>query len=848
MLCKGCYTKIPNNALVCETCGKEVERQVPPNLREKTPQNPEKKTFFCPHCGESVDTGRKFCNHCRKRVVPLDATPPTEPCCQHCKEPLEDWRRICPKCRTRVANPLPPPSPGKNKPLPPKEEKSKEKLKDKPKDTPQEKSKEKHKEKPQEPVVAQEEIKKLPPKVTPPPPPPDKKKEAPPKPKQPTPKAQRCLDCYSLLPENTLVCPECGRKVGDEGEKEALPPAPVAKEEEKKSLSLGKKEKEETPDPPNKKTKKEKKVDTPSSEEATPSPEKGKLSPPTLILAGIALVFVVIIGVFVAFPRYLQYQGGKLQELLPQQSHATYSHSYGEMMNYSFHEVQYASQWVDGKWQSEISGRHQASGDLYVFTAQSKGNASELTFTALKVNGNEENNRVDTVLNRLFQVLAGNMPPYAPVANIVQTEAIIGEMDAFSSDFRQWYWASKEEDAMASDQNISTLETYYHSKSAYLAQVQLLNPPAEWAGEYQNMVSTHLELAEEYRVYGDLCHSVQERYGDITLQELTTENSQLTLEFMPNIDVNSSLTPIMTLIQSQYGEHYFLTEGEAESVGDWTDLSQFVGKTMVVERTGTAYDNYFAFTLDFFWKEDVVYANIIWNEYQDYHGIILQGDQYIYDLPVESKGVGHYEIYVDFFASDGSAFPYGGGISLNYQGNQQFQLTVNAQVYPLILLDNSTVEEDMENAGDLYSYQETLELYAQALGENFGLGALQAHGISYLLAYYTKEEVGYAIMDLDGNGREELLIGILGTGGQVLDMYTATDSGIEPLLSSGEKDVHTLCHDHLVVTESNNDASRTLELQGNYFIEITDQRKKSADYQDWLEIPYRSLWADYGTA
>lgn len=91
MVCKGCYTRLPTGAVVCEVCGKEV-------VPQKTVQKSGGKS--CPHCGEENKEGRLFCGSCRKR---LDADSIPQKKCPHCGEQVDQWRKFCTTCRNRIA-------------------------------------------------------------------------------------------------------------------------------------------------------------------------------------------------------------------------------------------------------------------------------------------------------------------------------------------------------------------------------------------------------------------------------------------------------------------------------------------------------------------------------------------------------------------------------------------------------------------------------------------------------------------------------------------------------------------------------------------------------------------------
>lgn len=78
MICKGCYTPLPQGAQVCDICGQE-----PPSIS-------------CPYCQEKIPEGRKFCPNCRGRLE--EKSQKEEKPCPNCGEFMASYRKRCKKC------------------------------------------------------------------------------------------------------------------------------------------------------------------------------------------------------------------------------------------------------------------------------------------------------------------------------------------------------------------------------------------------------------------------------------------------------------------------------------------------------------------------------------------------------------------------------------------------------------------------------------------------------------------------------------------------------------------------------------------------------------------------------
>lgn len=89
------------------------------------------------------------------------------------------------------------------------------------------------------------------------------------------------------------------------------------------------------------------------------------------------------------------------------------------------------------------------------------------------------------------------------------------------------------------------------------------------------------------------------------------------------------------------------------------------------------------------------------------------------------------------------------------------------------------------------------------------------YGISYIFgSYNTYDYSGFYLLDLDGDGTEELLLGPnseYSTIGIVYMIYTIQDGKLEMVCSGGERDTYHLCEDNYILEEGTGGAANGLE-------------------------------------
>ncbi|MCD8395860.1 MAG: DUF1311 domain-containing protein [Lachnospiraceae bacterium] len=178
-------------------------------------------------------------------------------------------------------------------------------------------------------------------------------------------------------------------------------------------------------------------------------------------------------------------------------------------------------------------------------------------------------------------------------------------------------------------------------------------------------------------------------------------------------------------------------------------------------------------------------------------------------------------------------------------------------------------------------YDEILQLYLTGLNSAWDASEFDENGLCYLAGYLSStDELGYFLMDLDGDGTEELLIGQVSEEdvylGMFYDFYTIKEEEFVQVTASAERGRFYLCMDGTIAYESSSGAfcssnafytftGTELELteavlydawedeENPYFYSTTDewedhstpisQEEASAilNTHDYMEIPYTTL-------
>ena len=124
----------------------------------------------------------------------------------------------------------------------------------------------------------------------------------------------------------------------------------------------------------------------------------------------------------------------------------------------------------------------------------------------------------------------------------------------------------------------------------------------------------------------------------------------------------------------------------------------------------------------------------------------------------------------------------------------------------------STVNAEKENRNTLEeTYKKILDKYYVALSESWDEFELEEEELSYLCSKYDDmSHIGYAFIDVDKNGVEELFIGATelseNYGGMFFDMYTIVDEKNVRVAMSSENDSYYLCTNYKIENTTRIDA------------------------------------------
>ncbi|MEI3310906.1 MAG: S-layer homology domain-containing protein [Evtepia gabavorous] len=104
-------------------------------------------------------------------------------------------------------------------------------------------------------------------------------------------------------------------------------------------------------------------------------------------------------------------------------------------------------------------------------------------------------------------------------------------------------------------------------------------------------------------------------------------------------------------------------------------------------------------------------------------------------------------------------------------------------------------------------YRQIIDKYKTGVDEKWTIQEFSENNLAYVCGY-RPEHVGYAFMDLDGNGVKELIIGDTeyGIDGVIYALYSYADGSIKEVFSSGERDRHSLCDGGIILNDWSNSA------------------------------------------
>lgn len=126
-------------------------------------------------------------------------------------------------------------------------------------------------------------------------------------------------------------------------------------------------------------------------------------------------------------------------------------------------------------------------------------------------------------------------------------------------------------------------------------------------------------------------------------------------------------------------------------------------------------------------------------------------------------------------------------------------------------------EISMDSITGYPEYDEVIRKYYHGASLNWTIQEFSEDGLCYLFGYTPDiNKIGYYVMDIDGDGTDELLIGLCGyedsmglygyNNGMMYDLYTMINGERVQILSSGERDRYYLCQDNVIANEGSGGA------------------------------------------
>lgn len=123
-------------------------------------------------------------------------------------------------------------------------------------------------------------------------------------------------------------------------------------------------------------------------------------------------------------------------------------------------------------------------------------------------------------------------------------------------------------------------------------------------------------------------------------------------------------------------------------------------------------------------------------------------------------------------------------------------------------------DSDTAASAAFQSYDEVIAAVRETMANDGDHEAFEALGISYLYAYPDDPEApfGYAFYDLNGDGSDELLMGVGGEYGFFVDGFAMVDGKLEHFLGAGgERDRYYLCEGNFLHEQGSSGAMNSFD-------------------------------------
>ena len=155
------------------------------------------------------------------------------------------------------------------------------------------------------------------------------------------------------------------------------------------------------------------------------------------------------------------------------------------------------------------------------------------------------------------------------------------------------------------------------------------------------------------------------------------------------------------------------------------------------------------------------------------------------------------------------------------------------------------------------AYDEIIRKYYEGMVSGWSMEDFRENNLCYLAGYEMGESsLGYCIMDINGDGIDELMIGSVNENaytGMFFDLYTMVDGQMLLVVSSGERDSYYLCEDYTIANEESGGA---LSSVSGYYDLVSDQLQLKEgvllDGYDYPDTPWfyttTDIHEDYSTS
>lgn len=158
------------------------------------------------------------------------------------------------------------------------------------------------------------------------------------------------------------------------------------------------------------------------------------------------------------------------------------------------------------------------------------------------------------------------------------------------------------------------------------------------------------------------------------------------------------------------------------------------------------------------------------------------------------------------------------------------------------IVPTSQVLESSINEIDYYI--NVIDSYGVPLFLEYSREHYEMEDLNYLMYYFSYDDAGCAMIDIDGNGIKELFIGIQNDGGNFMDLYTIHDEQVKLVARNEELGSYTFCDDglfyYLSANETDNLRNGIYHLYNSSLVEATFVPLNEWEFKEG-NIPYEPL-------